>query len=283
MKRRNETDPATFAYLRRREEAASLSLDKTPIGEAWRLLLPSWISADPYGSSRTIAFLKKAPELVKSGSADPAVRLYDCDQVDREAEGFCYAIGFAVFAAPPSPEELHSLRTYASINRKARALRADFASLGLSDLDLFFAFQNPENTDPLARKLREIFTTNVEVQLAVRRAAQEKPGSCRDVLQWITKARRPYIGAKRWDPASPPRNEAMACLDAFVCVLANYFDDIPLTVATRCAIACHPEQERGIRNRAARLAVRYGDRISKRAGHSWFDAELSPLFSSKVP
>lgn len=282
--------------MKRRERIELPALDETPIGMAWRRNIASRIERGHPSAAAVIAMVQRLPPEVKSG-AMPAPAWWPgklwlplrtiTPSVDRDssedeiADNFVSHLCAHRLAVPPTVEKLQRARVIASAERKLVALRRDLERLGVTQQDLFLALQNKAwRAEPLEWKTANVFRCSPAEALSLN--LSDEPGSALFVLDaFIPAARAPILlraaEARLWNPDNPPKEPATATLDAFACVLSVFVAGATLKLAAQCAIACHPEQARGIYDRAASYRHAHGDALQPRQGIEWGTGALSPL------
>lgn len=281
--------------MKRRERIELPALDETPIGMAWRRNIASRIERGHPSAAAVVAMVERLPSEVKSGvmpapdwwlSKPRPVKMWgpsvDMDSSEDEiAHNFVTHLCLFRLAVPPSVEKLQRARLIASAERKLAALRRDLELLGVTQHELFLALRDKAwHAEPSEWKTGNIFRSRPSEAVSLN--LSEEPGSALFVLDaFLPAARSPLcqhvLDLQLWNPDDPPEEPATATLDAFVCVLSVFVAGATLTLAAQCAVACHPEQARGIYRRAAKYRRAHGDALQPRQGIEWGAGALSPL------
>jgi hypothetical protein len=191
------------------------------------------------------------------------------------ADHFALHLAAAGFASPPSEDERQRARHIQALAMKVRALRSEVAALRLTEMDLFNLVAYVGSTSEPLATMRDALGAD---RFRVLSAMSDRPGSAIQVLESLPAAAvHALLPPREWNPADPPRARATASLDAFLCKLSVFVGGATVELATACAIAFHPDAERGIRKRAAKHLDTHRYELRPREGLSWGAAELSPL------
>lgn len=285
--------------MKRRGEPAPVALDDTPLGQAWARTIEDRAKRGHPSATAIVAMVERLPAEVKSGPMPPPAwwpgkvclplrtiaPAVDRDSSEAEvADNFVSHMCLHRLAVPPSPEQRERELLIASAERKVAALRRDLQRLGVTQQELFWVLRSSPHESEFTNTLRSIFrgTPNEVWSMTL----SDHPGSALCVLDaFIPAARAPLFESaaqvRLWNPDDPPCEPATATLDAFACVLSVFFAGATLTLAARCAIACHPERARGIYRRAARYRSVHGDALQPRQGIEWREGAFSPLPPAK--
>lgn len=302
--------------MKRRERIELPALDETPIGLAWSELLDRARRDDPALFERIARFLVAAPDGVKSGivTLEPPVErrawnaelgiwmhgyegaehLYRSELPELLPHKLVMWMAHAVLAkAQPKASIAKDLRAQReAIREKAKSFGTDLAALGVSLSDavsaLLWFVKAPDG-----RSLRDLLSreAQAEIHSALERCDGDRPGSARVLILEIAAhgARERMRSSRLFDPESPPRTDATASLDAFICVLSLFSTRATLSLAERCALAAHPDEDpdkpmrKAIKERARRYRQRYGEALRMRPIPEWGDGDLSPFASVTDP
>lgn len=269
------------------KDRSMLGLDDSPLGRAWNREIKDRRNRGHPSAEEIEAAVPRLPLVVKSGTLQwpahwppvPTLRLVrpalrDTASCDEIAHNFVLHVCEARLGRKPSEDERQRELLIQRLAQKIRGLRSEVHALGLSERDLFYRFAYHEPADGMQR-IRE---TIEPVRSALFAMMDHRPGSAMTVLNALAPAaKHAFLRPRMWNLVNPPRAQSTSSFDAMLCVLSTFMPGATIHLAKDCAIAFHPDDERGICKRAAQYLAKHRPELRPREGISWGSGELSPL------